>query len=82
MESQRVSILGVIVRARAAQREAVAERIRAMPGADLAIDSGDGRMVVVIEDAAARSAAETLADIALWSNVLNTSLVYEHSETA
>lgn len=72
----------MIVRARAAEREAVANRIRALPGADLAVDSGDGRMVVVIEDAAARSAAETLADIALWPGVLNTSLVYEHSGTA
>ena len=77
-----MSILGVIVRTRPADREVVAEQLRALPGTDLAIDPGDGRMVLVIEDAATQSAAETLAQIALWPNVLNTSLVYEHSETS
>jgi len=77
-----MSILGVIVRTRAADREPVAARLRDLPGADLAIDAGDGRMVVVLEDSATRSAAETLAEIALWPGVLNTSLVYEHSEIA
>ena len=77
-----MSILGVIVRTRPADREAVADQLRALPGTDLAIDPGDGRMVLVIEDAATQSAAETLAQIALWPKVLNTSLVYEHSETS
>ena len=76
-----MSVLGVIVRARPTDRQSVAERLRALPGADLALDPGDGRMVLVLEDTPGRSAAESLSEIALWPQVLNTSLVYEHSET-
>jgi nitrate reductase NapAB chaperone NapD len=39
----------------------------------------DGRLVIVIEDSAGSSAAATLGAIALWPEVLNTSLVYEYS---
>ena len=74
-----MSILGVIVRARAADVSAVRARLLQMPGVDLALDPGDGRLILVIEDTPACSAAATLADIALWPLVLNTSLVYEYS---
>jgi hypothetical protein len=39
----------------------------------------DGRVVIVIEDSAGSTAAATLGAIALWPEVLNTSLVYEYS---
>jgi hypothetical protein len=39
----------------------------------------DGRSVLVIEDTPERAAAATMAEIALWPEVLNTSLVYEYS---
>lgn len=79
-----MSILGVVVRTRSAETEAVAARLRAQPGVDLAPHPGDGRLVAVIEDAAAAdgslaSAAATLGAIATWPDVLAMSLVYEYS---
>lgn len=80
-----MSILGVVVRARVADLAALCDRIRALPGTDLALNPGDGRLVLVIEDVAAQgggqelSAAATMATIAQWPEVLNTSLVYEYS---
>jgi periplasmic nitrate reductase NapD len=53
-----------------------------MPGVDLALDPGDGRMVLVLENAASQTAADTLAQIAQWPLVLNTSLVYEYTDPA
>lgn len=78
-----VSILGAVVRVRPQHRVDVVSRASALPGVDVALDPGDGRLVVVLEDAevdgTVHSAAATLAAIAMWPEVLNTSLVYEYS---
>jgi nitrate reductase NapAB chaperone NapD len=74
-----LSILGVVVRSRPDDVAAVRQRLSELPGLEVAIDPGDGRLIIVIEDAAGRSAASTLAEIALMADVLNTSLVYEYS---
>lgn len=75
-----MSILGVIVRTRATDVAATEAALRRLPGVDLArTEQADGRLVVLIEDSAARTAAETMAEIALWPRVLNLSLVYEYS---
>lgn len=79
-----MSILGAVVRVRPEHLSEVAPRLGALPGVDLALNPGDGRLVAVIEDAAGPdgqtlSAAGTLAAIAQWPEVLNTSLVYEYS---
>ena len=78
-----MSILGVIVRCRPQTAAAVGQRLRALPGVELAPRAGDqaddGRWVAVIEDHAGGAAAATLGAIALWPEVLSTSLVYEYS---
>ncbi|MBL8333423.1 MAG: chaperone NapD [Rubrivivax sp.] len=79
-----MSILGAIVRCHPKDSADLAERLRREPGVDLARRAdgaeADGRFVVAIEDSPGSTAAETLAAIALWPQVLNTSLVYEHAE--
>lgn len=78
-----MSILGAVVRTRPEHLPAVQERAAALPGVDVALNPGDGRLVLVLEDAAVEgvvhAAAATLAAIALWPEVLNTSLVFEYS---
>lgn len=78
-----MSILGTVVRTHPTEVGVVADRLAALPGVDLALNPGDGRLVAVIEDAETAdgpvSAAATLAGIALWPEVLSTSLVYEYS---
>lgn len=78
-----MSILGAVVRVRPQHLDIVVPRASALPGVDLALNPGDGRLVMVLEDAevdgTVHSAAATLAAIALWPEVLNTSLVYEYS---
>ena len=81
-----MSVLGAIVRTQPASADAVARRLSTLRGLDLALNPGDGRMVVIIEDVPGpfaadepASAAETLTHIARWPEVLSTSLVYEYS---
>lgn len=78
-----MSILGAVVRVRPEHLAELVPRIQALPGTDLALNPGDGRLVLVLEDAVqggvAHAAAATLAAVATWPEVLNTSLVYEYS---
>ena len=78
-----MSILGAVVRVRPSDVAATVAELAACPGTDVALDPGDGRLVLVIEDAERdgqlHAAAATLASIALLPQVLNTSLVYEYS---
>lgn len=72
-------ILGVIVRTHPDKTADVHARLLQRPGVDIAVDPGDGRLILVIEDSADTSAAAVLGEISTWSDVLNTSLVYEYS---
>jgi periplasmic nitrate reductase NapD len=78
-----MSILGAIIRSRIGSVADVAQRLQSCVGVDLALNPGDGRLVIVLEDCdvdgLVKTAAEQLAAIALWPEVLNTSLVYEYS---
>ena len=46
-----MSILGAVVRVRPQHLDVVVPRTSALPGVDLAINPGDGRLVLVLEDA-------------------------------
>ena len=74
-----MSILGVIVRARLEDVAALRDRLAQLTGVDVALDPGDGRLILVIEDVPGCAAAASLAEISQWPIVINTSLVYEHS---
>jgi nitrate reductase NapAB chaperone NapD len=81
-----MSILGAVVRVHPAKLSATVADLARLPGVDIALNPGDGRIVIVMEDTTStgdapevRSAAATLTEIACWPDVLSTSLVYEYS---
>lgn len=74
-----MSILGVVVRSQPVHIDALRHALRDCPGADIALDPGDGRLILVVEDTAGQTAAAALGVISGWPTVLNTSLVYEYS---
>ncbi len=74
-----MSILGTVVRVKPEHLAGVCEQLAQLPGLDIALNPGDGRLVVVLEDSAQATAAQTMARMALIPEVLNTSLVYEYS---
>lgn len=79
-----MSILGAVLRTHPQHLPAVLTRLGALPGVDVALNPGDGRLVLVMEDTAdpegqTFTAAAMLADMAMWPDVLSTSLVYEYS---
>ena len=74
-----MSILGTVVRVRPEHLNEVTIQLAALPGLDIALNPGDGRLVIVLEDTADTTAVQTMAIMALMPQVLNTSLVYEYS---
>lgn len=78
-----MSLLGAVVRVLPEHVGLVRPRLDCLPGLEVALDSLDGRLVLLIEDvevdARLQEAAATLDGIARWPEVLNTSLVYEYS---
>ena len=73
-----MSVLGAAVRARPENLEPLLRSLQAQPGVDVALNPGDGRLVLVLEDAEQPAAAAPAA-IALRPEVLSVSLVYEYS---
>lgn len=74
-----MSILGVVARVRPEDLAAVVARLGEQAGVELAANPGDGRLVLVIEDAPDCAAAARLGQLADWPQLLSTSLVYEYS---
>jgi nitrate reductase NapD len=74
-----MSILGTVVRIRPEHVTEVIAELSTWPGLDIALNSSDGRLVIILEDTADITAAQNMAAIALLPKVLNTSLVYEYS---
>lgn len=74
-----MSILGTVVRVRPEHLAEVVAELSQQAGMDIALNPGDGRLVVIIENTATTTAAQAMAAMALMPHVLNTSLVYEYS---
>lgn len=74
-----MSILGVVARVMPAQLPIVVERLKSTPGVELGPNPGNGRLALVIESTAEHPAATIMGEIALWPEVMNTSLVYEYT---
>ena len=76
-------IISAVVRIWPEQLGLVLPRLQALPGVERALNPGDGRLVLILEDVEVEgvfhTAAESLAAIAQWPQVLNTALVYEYS---
>lgn len=74
-----MSVLGVVLRLRPEDLQTALDRLAGLAGVDISHNPGDGRLVLVMEDCAEVSAAAQLGAMALWPEVLGTSLVYEYS---
>lgn len=73
-------VAGVLVRTRAADTQGVAARLAGLSGAEVHAAAPDGRLVLTLEAADARTLSGRLADVPLVPGVLSAVLVYEHHE--
>ncbi len=74
-----MSILGCVLRIKVEKLPHVMALLTSTEGVDVAMNPGDGRLVLVLEDTQTTGAAQTFAAISLFPEVLSASLVYEYS---
>ncbi len=74
-----MSILGCVLRIKVDKLPHVMALLTSTEGVDVAMNPGDGRLVLVLEDTQTTGAAQTFAAISLFPEVLSASLVYEYS---
>jgi len=60
--------------------DAVKAAVEVVPGASVAVDSGDGRMIVLLEDGPDYAVSDSILKVHHISQVMSVTLSYEHSE--
>ena len=56
--------------------------VAAVPGAGVAADSGDGRMIVLIEDGSGYAVSDSILQVHRIPEVMSVTLSYEYSDEA
>lgn len=73
-------ISSLVVRTKPAMLTKVSERIEAMPEAEVCGSHEDGRLVVVLDTADNRRAADTITDIQNQPDILSATLIYQYDD--
>jgi len=74
-----MSLLACLIRVRPEKIPQISAALAVTDGVEVGMDPGDGRLILVIEDTASTTAAQTFAAISLFDDVVSASLVYEYS---
>lgn len=77
-----VNICGVLLHAAPKAADAVAERLSLTAGCEVHARTGDGRIVVVIEDTPEATALDRMRQFTEWDGVAASSLVFHQFEDA
>jgi len=62
--------------------EAVKTAVESVPGASVALDNGDGRMIVLLEDGPDYAVSDSILQVHQIPQVMSTTLSYEYSDEA
>jgi len=62
--------------------DAVKFAIEPIPGASVAVDNGDGRMIVLLEDGPDYAVSDSILQVHQIPQVMSTTLSYEYSDDA
>jgi len=76
-----MNLCSMVLHARPAQLEAVQAHLAGLPGVEVHAATGNGRVVLTVEDADAHRFSATMMGMHEVPGVLNAALVYEYHET-
>lgn len=76
-----MNVASLVIRVLPAKMAALREALGAIPGTEIHAETGDGRMIVTVEDMPDQRVSEALARIQQLEAVICITLAYEHSET-
>ncbi|MDR0633656.1 MAG: chaperone NapD [Azoarcus sp.] len=58
----------------------VKKAVEAVPGASVAVDSGDGRMIVLLEDGPGYAVSDAILQVHQVAHLMSVTLSYEYSD--
>ena len=74
-------ISSLVVRAKPSKLTSVRDRIEAIPEAEVFASQEDGRLVVVLDTASNRQAADRISDIQNQPDILSATLIYQYDDS-
>ena len=75
-----MKIVSLVLKLLPEHAEAVKAGVEAVPGASVAVDSGDGRLIVLIEDGDGYAVSESILQVHRVPHVMSVTLSYEYSD--
>jgi periplasmic nitrate reductase NapD len=75
-----MNISSVVLRARPADLVQVRSALAALPGVEVHAATGEGRVVITVEDAATANAADTFVRLHEIRGVMSVAMVYHYSD--
>ncbi|MEG3640582.1 chaperone NapD [Magnetococcus sp. PR-3] len=73
-------LMSAVVQVRPDQRVEISDQIVSIPGVEIHVDGGDGRLVVTLESDRFRSLADNMEQIRDLTGVLDATPVYQYSD--
>jgi nitrate reductase NapD len=58
----------------------IKQAVEATPGASVAADSGDGRMIVLLEDGPGYAVSDSILQVCQVAHIMSVTLSYEYSD--
>jgi nitrate reductase NapD len=80
--SARVKIVSLVLKFLPRHAAGIRAAVEAAPGASVAVESGDGRMIVLLEDGPGYAVSDSILQIHQIENILSTVLSFEYSDEA
>lgn len=75
-----MKIVSLVLKTLPEHAPSVIGQVEAVPGASLALDAGDGRLVVLIEDGEGYAVSDSILQIHRVPHVMSVTLSYEYSD--
>lgn len=75
-----MKIVSLVLKFLPAHAATVRAGVEEVAGASVALDSGDGRMIVLVEDGEDYSTADSIIKVHQVSQVMSVTLAYEYSD--
>lgn len=75
-----MKIVSLVLKFLPAHADAVRAGVETVPGASVALDTGDGRMIVIIEDGESYAVSDSILQVHRVPDLLSVTLSYEYSD--
>jgi nitrate reductase NapD len=77
-----MKVVSLVLKFMPRHADEIKSAVEAVPGASVAVDSGDGRMIVLVEDGPGYAVSDSIFKVHQIPQVMSATLSYEYSDEA